>query len=193
VAFSQQASALQKRLNSQSGNGTQLVIANALWTKDLAVRKAYAEEMKSLYSVSAGWMYMRWCPVCACRSKQQLGQRGASCLPVRLSLLPCCPLNHVAACILLQAEVQAVSSAAPINAWAARVTNGLITKAVPPDVEFNMIITNAVYFKGLWEYAFDKAATRKRPFSALASDRSSRQVCDGTVKQLWEGQLPAVS
>jgi serine protease inhibitor len=47
-----------------------------------------------------------------------------------------------------QAEVQAVSSVAPINAWAAKVTNGMISQAVPPNTEFNCIITNAVYFKG---------------------------------------------
>lgn len=49
--FNQQASALQKRLNSQSGGSIQLVIANAIWTKDLAVRKSYADEMKTQYNV----------------------------------------------------------------------------------------------------------------------------------------------
>jgi serine protease inhibitor len=74
----------------------------------------------------------------------------------------------------LQAEVQAVTSVAPINAWAAKVTNGMITQAVPPNTEFNMIITNAVYFKGLWEYGFDKAATRKRDFYALTSSGANK-------------------
>lgn len=41
-----------------------------------------------------------------------------------------------------------MSSVAPINAWASRVTNGMITQAVPPNTEFNCIITNAVYYKG---------------------------------------------
>jgi serpin B len=122
--FNQQASALQKRLNSQSGGSIQLVIANAIWTRNLAVRKSYADEMKTQYN----------------------------------------------------AEVQAVTSVAPINAWAAKVTNGMITQAVPPNTEFNMIITNAVYFKGLWEYGFDKTATRKRDFNALTSSGASKVV-----------------
>lgn len=54
------------------------------------------------------------------------------------------------------------------------MTNGLITQAVPPETEFNMIVTNAVYFKGLWEYGFDKSLTRKRDFSALTTDGSTK-------------------
>jgi len=53
VTLNDQASALQKRLNQQSGGSVQLVIANAIWTKDLAVRKAYADDMKAKYNVSS--------------------------------------------------------------------------------------------------------------------------------------------
>lgn len=42
-----------------------------------------------------------------------------------------------------QAPVQAVRSVDPINAWAADVTRGMITQAVPPNTPFNMIATNA--------------------------------------------------
>lgn len=52
ATFNQQASALQKRLNSQSGGNIQLVIANAIWTKNLAVRKTFADEMKASFNVS---------------------------------------------------------------------------------------------------------------------------------------------
>lgn len=52
ATFNQQASALQKRLNSQAGGSIQLVIANAIWTKDIAVRKSYADEMKASFNVS---------------------------------------------------------------------------------------------------------------------------------------------
>jgi serine protease inhibitor len=48
----------------------------------------------------------------------------------------------------LQAEVQEVANADPINEWAARVTKGLITTAVPPGTAFDLVLTNAVYFKG---------------------------------------------
>lgn len=124
TTLNQQSSALQKRLNSQAGGSIQLVIANAIWTKDITVRKSYADEMKASFN----------------------------------------------------AEVQAVSSVAPINAWAAKVTNGMISQAVPPNTEFNCIITNAVYFKGLWEYAFDKQSTQKRDFKALTSSGASKVV-----------------
>jgi hypothetical protein len=67
--FNQQASALQKRLNSQSGGSIQLVIANAIWTRNLAVRKSYADEMKAQYNVSGvaeAVLVMQWVSaVCA--------------------------------------------------------------------------------------------------------------------------------
>jgi hypothetical protein len=65
--------------------------------------------------------------------------------------------------------VQAVSSVAPINAWAANVTNGLVKDVVPRGTQFGMIVANAVVFKGLWMYAFEKAATRKQSFTTGAS------------------------
>ena len=52
TTFNQQASALQKRLNQQAGGNIQLVIANAVWTKNLAVRKSYADDMKAQFGVS---------------------------------------------------------------------------------------------------------------------------------------------
>lgn len=122
--FNKQASTLQKRLNAQQGQGLTLVIANAVWTKDLQVQKSYADDMKMQFN----------------------------------------------------AEVQSVSSVAPINAWAEKVTNGMIKQVVPPGLPFNMIITNAVYFKGLWEYAFDKTSTRKQNFNAVTSSGERKVV-----------------
>lgn len=52
TTLNQQASALQKRLNQQAGGNIQLVIANAVWTKNLAVRKSYADDMKAQFGVS---------------------------------------------------------------------------------------------------------------------------------------------
>ena len=67
VAFNQQASALQKRLNQQAGGNIQLVIANAIWTKKLAVRKEYADEMKAQFGVrKLGWMLWSWHPGLEC-------------------------------------------------------------------------------------------------------------------------------
>jgi hypothetical protein len=39
----------------------------------------------------------------------------------------------------VQAEVQSVSSATPINQWADKVTNGLIPQVVSPSLNFNMV------------------------------------------------------
>jgi serine protease inhibitor len=49
----------------------------------------------------------------------------------------------------VQAEARQAESVDEINAWAARVTKGLITKAVPPEASLDdgMVLINAVYFK----------------------------------------------
>jgi serine protease inhibitor len=50
----------------------------------------------------------------------------------------------------VQAEARQADNGDEINEWAAHITKGLITKAVPPAFEFNrdgLVITNAVYFK----------------------------------------------
>lgn len=96
----------------------------------------------------------------------------------------CCSHDHVLKSPLLSVALpsgpQQLSCAPtapclmPCACRAAKVTNGLITQAVPPNTEFNMIVTNAVYFKGLWEYGFDKSLTRRRDFTALTSDGSSK-------------------
>ncbi|WIA34199.1 hypothetical protein OEZ86_012556 [Tetradesmus obliquus] len=65
---------------------------------------------------------------------------------------------------LFKAEVRDVASVDPINAWAAAATKGLISVAVPPGTDFDLVLTNAVYFKGLWEYAFKKEATSRQAF-----------------------------
>lgn len=72
--------------------------------------------------------------------------------------------------LLFGAEVASVRSAEPINEWAAKVTNNLIPQVVSPSLNFNMVITNAVYFKGLWEHPFDKARTQKKNFTALTAE-----------------------
>lgn len=46
-----------------------------------------------------------------------------------------------------QAEAQQAESVDVINEWAARVTKGLIKLAVPPGTPFDLVLTNAVYFK----------------------------------------------
>lgn len=71
---------------------------------------------------------------------------------------------------LFKAEVREVASVDPINSWAAAATKGLISVAVPPGTDFDLVLTNAVYFKGLWEYAFKKEATSRQAFKLGAGD-----------------------
>jgi len=114
--------ALQRSLQIEAGNGSELVIANALWTRKVALQQAYQNSMASLFEATA----------------------------------------------------REVTSATEINAWAESVTKGLINQVIPPGTSFDMVLTNAVYFKGMWEHAFDKADTQTMPFHA--ADNSEVQV-----------------
>ncbi|KQJ89208.1 hypothetical protein BRADI_4g24201v3 [Brachypodium distachyon] len=54
-----------------------------------------------------------------------------------------------------------------INAWAVRVTRGLIDNVVTPEVvrpDTRVVVGNAVYFKGKWAQPFDKKLTADWPF-----------------------------
>lgn len=55
--------------------------------------------------------------------------------------------NNFSTTPLRQAEAQQAESVDVINAWAAKVTKGLIKTAIPPGTPFDMVLTNAVYFK----------------------------------------------
>lgn len=65
----------------------------------------------------------------------------------------------------LQAPVREVSSVTEINDWAAEATKGLITKAIPEGTPFDFVLTNTLYFKGLWEYPFKIESTLNKPFT----------------------------
>jgi serine protease inhibitor len=54
ASFNNATAVLQKRLRAQSGGGTQLVIANAIWTQNAALKPAYVNQMKTLYEVRSG-------------------------------------------------------------------------------------------------------------------------------------------
>jgi serine protease inhibitor len=63
---------------------------------------------------------------------------------------------------------------ADVNRWAAQATKGLVQQAVAPGTPFDLLLANAVYFKGQWERAFDKANTDAQgDFSALVRNGSS--------------------
>jgi len=53
-----------------------------------------------------------------------------------------------------------------INQWIKDNTNGLIKDMIDQlDPATVMLLINAIYFKGMWKYEFDKAETTQRPFS----------------------------
>lgn len=61
----------------------------------------------------------------------------------------------------------AIKSAEIINGFVAEKTNGKITKLVESDSlsqDMMVYLVNAIYFKGIWQYPFDKKLTRQQPF-----------------------------
>jgi serpin B len=68
-------------------------------------------------------------------------------------------------------------SAYKINKWVEDKTNNKIKNLIDPsalDASTQMVLVNAIYFKGLWENQFKKERTRKQPF--WVSERESVQV-----------------
>jgi len=113
TAFNADTSKLQQSLTRPQGNGTEVLIANAVWTNKTPVKKPYADSMLSLY----------------------------------------------------QAPVKPATSVAEINAWASQATKGLITQVMAPGTPFDMVLTNAVYFKGSWVHPFKKESTMPQSFT----------------------------
>eukprot|EP00878_Enallax_costatus_P014187 GHUV01014839.1.p1 GENE.GHUV01014839.1~~GHUV01014839.1.p1 ORF type:complete len:494 (+),score=97.36 GHUV01014839.1:67-1548(+) len=83
---------------------------------------------------------------------------------------------------LFQAVVRQAENADVINQWAAQVTKGLIKQAIPPGMPFDLVLTNAVYFKGLWEYAFKKESTQKKPFKLKGGATAQVDMMSKTFK-----------
>ncbi|KAF6258703.1 pseudouridine synthase [Scenedesmus sp. NREL 46B-D3] len=103
--------------SSSSSGGTELGVANGVWTKQLPVLKDFADSMWRLYKT----------------------------------------------------PVKAVNSTDPINKWARDKTGGRITQSVPPGTPFDLIVTNAVYFRAAWQFAFDPDATLDQDFTTYVN------------------------
>lgn len=64
------------------------------------------------------------------------------------------------------------STQAELNKWAKRVTNGMISEFTIPDLEFLFfLVTNNLYFKGIWSECFEESKTKNGQF----------KLTDGTV------------
>lgn len=60
-----------------------------------------------------------------------------------------------------------------INHWVLENTNGKIADLLPPGIlqdKTRFVLTNAIYFKGTWQYQFSKTETKEAPFF-LSKDR----------------------
>ncbi|KAG2501611.1 hypothetical protein HYH03_000116 [Edaphochlamys debaryana] len=62
--------------------------------------------------------------------------------------------------------------AADVNAWVSQATRGMITQLLQSD-DFDAVLANAIYFKGLWSHAFKKEQTHKRDFRLAAGQAKS--------------------
>ena len=72
------------------------------------------------------------------------------------------------------AEVFAAQSVGPINAWVAKKTRDKIDEMLQTlDPNSVCVLLNAIYFKGLWAYPFDKAETRPGAFYTSEGKRLS--------------------
>ncbi|KXZ55632.1 hypothetical protein GPECTOR_2g1182 [Gonium pectorale] len=61
----------------------------------------------------------------------------------------------------------ASNGARDINSWVADVTRGMIQDLVQSD-DFEVVLANAIYFKGLWEEAFKKTLTQPGDFTTAS-------------------------
>ena len=92
------------------------------------------------------------------------GQAGHSFLENFLSELK---TRYQAELKTLDFERDCESARIAINDWTAEATNGLVKDLIPPGVIkplTRLVLTNAIYFKGLWENEFDAALTEKALF-----------------------------
>ncbi len=101
------------------------------------------------------------------------GQRGMGFLPAFLDITR----RHYGAQLqTLDFVGHASTSRDTINAWVASKTGGRIPDLMPPNSvnrDTRLVLTSAIYFKGLWENRFDPKYTLVNPFHvAPGVDRS---------------------
>jgi len=87
------------------------------------------------------------------------------------------------------------ASLVTINDWVKRSTSGKIPKILDAiDGDDVMFLINAIYFKGNWQYTFDKSETQDAPFTAL--DGAARPVPlmhqEATLRYLEKPEFQAV-
>lgn len=74
------------------------------------------------------------------------------------------------------------ATAAPVNAWISQETQGLIPKLLDPNLDLSgiqVLLANAMYFKGTWTTAFSTANTAAAPFTRADGSGVTCQMMGG--------------
>ena len=82
-----------------------------------------------------------------------------------------------------------------INAWAREATHGLVPRILDEiDTDARFVLTNAVYFNGAWETAFELERTAKAPFTRVNGTVRDATMMDATMRAGFAeiGSLQAV-
>ena len=89
-------------------------------------------------------------------------------LPLSASFIQKCRELYAADAFTL--DFSQAATASTINKWVSEHTHGKIPTIVNPVIvkASNAILTNAVYFKGRWEYQFSKKETKEQSFHLVA-------------------------
>lgn len=76
-------------------------------------------------------------------------------------------------------------TAAAINGWCSRATNGLITEILSEDPSPDgAVLINAIHFKGSWKDPFKMESTTKQPFSRFDSSQVTVDMMYQRIKSL---------
>jgi len=94
-------------------------------------------------------------------------------------------------------DFRAADAASTINEWVSKNTKGKITEIVkgPLDDLMVLYLINAVYFKGEWTTAFEKAQTTEREFTLLDGSKKKHPMMSqsGNYRYYKGGDFQAVS
>uniref|UniRef100_A0A452QXK5 Serpin B6 n=1 Tax=Ursus americanus TaxID=9643 RepID=A0A452QXK5_URSAM len=88
----------------------------------------------------------------------------------------------------------AEESRAHINTWVAEKTEGKIAELLSPgsvDPMTNLILVNAIYFKGNWDKQFNKSQTMERPFKVSKNEEKPVQMMfkKSTFQMTYIGEI----
>jgi len=91
----------------------------------------------------------------------------------------------------------AESARVEINQWVSQRTKNRIQDILPPgslDANTRLILANAIYFKGIWETPFEKAATSIQPFQLSATKQADTPLMHhvDTIRYMENSDFQAV-